>query len=362
LIRSLHIQGYRSIRDLTLDLAPLNVVVGPNACGKSNLYRALALLAAAAEGRLARTFADEGGMASALWAGERKRGPARLSIEVTSDDFAYELSCGLPSLGDSAFRLDPEVKRERLWLVNGAQRTVLLERDGTAVFARDAAGERVTYPFVASSSESVFAELREPHRFPALFALRGELERWRFYHHLRTDAGSALRSPQVGVRTAALAQNGSDLAAALQTIRETGDADAMRDAVTSAFPGAELVIRVPSETDDRRGFAVALQMPEFHRPFEARELSDGTLHYLCLVAVLLSPRPPPLLVLNEPEQSVHPDLLDPLARMIVRAVRDVQIVVVTHSPSLADSIEKQAGVAPIRLEKIAGQTRIAAVR
>jgi len=72
-VRELWVEGYRSIRSLQLDLTPVTVVVGANGSGKTNLYRAMRLLSAAAEGTLARSLADEGGMPSVLWAGPRKK-------------------------------------------------------------------------------------------------------------------------------------------------------------------------------------------------------------------------------------------------------------------------------------------------
>jgi predicted ATPase len=76
-----HVRGYRSVRDVHLELGQLNVLVGPNGCGKTNLYRGLRLLADAAEARLARSLAEEGGMPSVLWAGLRRRGQrARLIV------------------------------------------------------------------------------------------------------------------------------------------------------------------------------------------------------------------------------------------------------------------------------------------
>src|SRR6266436_6725879 len=96
-IRSLQVKGYRSIQRLFLRLGSVNVLVGANGCGKTNLYRSLYLLAAAAEGRLAQTLAQEGGMPSALWAGEqRKKAPKRITIEVSFDQWSYRFSCGLP--------------------------------------------------------------------------------------------------------------------------------------------------------------------------------------------------------------------------------------------------------------------------
>jgi predicted ATPase len=352
-IRELRVRGYRSVRDVDLTLGPVNVLVGPNGCGKSNLYRAVHLLAAAADGRLARTFAEEGGMPSALWAGERHKGRVRMTVAVTLDDLAYELSCGLPTPANTAFCLDPEVKEEHVWFLRGAKKVCLLERDHALVQARDAEGNRVSFTSAAPPGESALAELREPERFPALAALRQEFLGWRFYHDFRTDAGSPLRQPQVGVRTTALAHDGRDLAAALQTIREIGDREALAEAVDRAFPGAALHVDSP-----RGRFSVVLQLPEFRRPFDARELSDGTLRYLCLLAALLSPRPPAVLSLNEPETSIHADLLEPLARLIAAASRQSQLWVTTHSEALAGHIERHTGAAPIRLEKRDGATRL----
>ena len=87
-------------------------------------------------------------------------------------------------------------------------------------------------------------------------------------------------------------------------------------------------------------------------------MSDGTLHYLCLLAALLSPRPPTLLALNEPEASVHPDLIGPLAKLIVRASEGSQVWITTHSQSLAEAIRLETGIPPIRLEKLEGETRV----
>lgn len=354
-LTSLHVAGYRSVREVRLRLGRLNVLIGPNGCGKSNLYRAMGLLSAAAAGQLARSLADEGGMPSALWAGARTKGPVRMTLGVDLDGLAYELSCGLmpPVPGGSAFDLDPHLKEEHLWLVEGRKKVELMRRQNATATARDDQGLRTVFPLEFSESESVLAELREPHRFPVLSAVRQELLAWRFYHRFRTDAESPLRQPQVGIRTPVLGQDGRDLAAALRTIHEVGDRPALAGAIERAFPGAELLI----ESAQSR-FALAMQMPGFRRPFEAAELSDGTLHYLCLLAALLSPRPPALLALNEPEASIHPDLIAPLAGLIVRASRDSQVWLTTHSEALAEAVGREPGTSTIRLAKVDGETRV----
>jgi predicted ATPase len=201
----------------------------------------------------------------------------------------------------------------------------------------------------------VLSQLREPHLYPELSSLRAEMSQWRFYHHFRTDHESPLRHPQVGVRTPVLSHDGRDLAAALQTILEIGQEEDLRESIRQAFPGAALEI----DHDEASGmFAVQLRMPGLKRTLHARELSDGTLRYLCLMAALLSPRPPALLALNEPETSLHPDLLEPLAKQMVNASKHSQLWVVTHSQQLAELVEKYSDESPIRLELSGGETRV----
>jgi predicted ATPase len=124
LIKQLTVSGYRSIRDLTLKLDRVNVIVGPNGCGKSNLYRALYLVAAAANGTLARSLADEGGLPSVFWAGKRhKNEKPRIRLSIEMEELGYELIFGRIPLGDrvgtglEAFINDPDIRgREHRFL------------------------------------------------------------------------------------------------------------------------------------------------------------------------------------------------------------------------------------------------------
>ena len=366
-IREIHVTGYRSVRSLRLHLSQINVLTGANATGKTNLYNSVFLLAKAAAGGFAQVIAEEGGMPSVLWAGARKSRSmgtiriegVRMSLGIKTDTFSYELVCGLPtqSSGEkSAFSLDPEVKEERVWMdAPHGLKVTFFERSPKGAWILDNDERLSDYSGELLPTESVLSQLREPHLYPELSSLRTEMSRWRFYHHFRTDAESPLRHPQVGVRTPVLAHDGRDLAAALQTINEVGQSQDLHEAIRQAFPGASLEI----EHDEDNGmFAVLLRMPGLRRPLRARELSDGTLRYLCLLAALLSPHPPSLLALNEPETSLHPDLLEPLAKQLVNAGKHSQLWVVTHSQRLAELVEKFSGEAPIKLELIGGETRV----
>ena len=353
-VRRLRVVSYRSIRALDLPLEALTVLVGANGTGKSNLYRAMMLLAASATGNLAATLAQEGGMPSALWAGKRRKGSVALELGVTLDRWAYEIRLGLPAPAEAALALDPMVREERVTLADGARKVALVERKGPSVWVRNADGRRVAYEYELLASETALAGIRDPVGFPELAVLQQELGAWRFYQHFRTDPQSPLRQPQVGICTPVLSSDGHDLAATLATAAQIGDSHAIDAAIADAFPGARLAL-----VEERGRFTLGLQMPGFHRAFEAPELSDGTLRYLCLVGALLGYRLPSFLALNEPETSLHPSLLEPLARLIAAAARRTQVWVVTHSQPLADHLQHLAGCTPLRVAMVDGETRIA---
>ncbi|MGC3972511.1 MAG: AAA family ATPase [Pirellulales bacterium] len=296
-------------------------------------------------------------MPSALWAGEKYKGVSRrVTVELQFDQWSYRFSCGLPQSMRSAFALDPFVREEELCFLDRGRSSIVCRRKNGSAEVRDDEGRLVDYPGELSDSESIVSEIREPRRFPELVELRSTLLGWRFYHQFRTDADSPLRRPRIAVRTPVLSHDGADLAAAIQTIREIGDKEALDEAVADAFAGGKLEIDVTAG-----GMEVQLWTREFKRPFAAAELSDGTLKYLCLLAALLSPRPPTLLALNEPDANLHPQLFEPLARLVARASQRSQLWITTHSERLAELLQQHAAALPIRLEKQAGATTVLGV-
>jgi predicted ATPase len=229
---------------------------------------------------------------------------------------------------------------------------MLVDRQGPLVRIR---GEDDNWTFVTQDL-SVFDSMMlvaDPRNTPEMLMLRESIRAWRFYDHFRTDADAPARSPQIGTHTPILGNDGADLAAAVETIREIGDGDAFDAAVADAFPGSRL-----SVVNNSGRFALTMEQHGLLRALGAAELSDGTLRYLLWIAALLTPRPPALMVLNEPETSLHPDLLPALARLIACAAERSQVIIVTHASQLITALREQAGCHSIMLEKAFGETTI----
>ena len=371
MLTTLAIANYRSLRNVIVPLQRLNLITGPNGSGKSNVYRALRLLAETAQGGVIPSLAREGGLQSTLWAGPENIGRAvkrgqykvegtvrkertNLRLGFAGDDFGYAIDLGLPKPSISAFALDPEIKTETIWA--GAilrPASLLIERHGSVVRSKDENGDWQVLAYQLSSFDSMMTQFADPRNAPEMLRLREEIRSWRFYDHFRTDSQAPARLPQIGTHTPILGNDGADMAAALQTIQEIGDADALADAVNDAFPGSSIsVLNVEGR------FEIAMHQHGLLRPLKAAELSDGTLRYLLWIAALLTPRPPELLVLNEPETSLHPDLLPALGRLIASAAERSQVLVVTHAPQLIASLEEQRDCNSITLAKDFGETKI----
>jgi predicted ATPase len=374
MIRTVAVQGYRSLRELVLPLGQLSVITGANGSGKSSVYRSLRLLADVAQNAVVASLAREGGLPSTFWAGPEtiarsvrqgthgieglaKRNSASLKLGFGSDTYGYSIDLGYPPPPPPAtmFELDPRVKRECIW--HGPvyrKASALVDRRNNFVWLATTRDEEpVMLTQHLSDTDSMLGSVADPQRAPEMLAVREAVRGWRFYDHFRTDSDSPARVAQIGTFTPVLHHDGSNLAAALQTITEIRSDDALATTLEDAFPKSRLYV------EDRNGrFELQLQQHGLLRALSAAELSDGTLRYLLWTAALLTPRPPELMVLNEPETSLHPDLLPALARLILAAALQTQIVVVSHAQALIEALAIAPLCTRLHLQKEFGETSL----
>src|SRR6202012_2899906 len=265
MIRTVAIQGYRSLRDLVLPLGQLSVITGANGSGKSSLYRALRLLADAALNTVVGSLAREGGLPSTFWAGPEtiarsvrqgqfaveglaKRKAASLKLGFGGDTYGYSIDLGYPPPPPPAtmFELDPRVKRECIW--HGPvyrKASALVDRRNNFVWLSTTRDEEpVMLTQHLSDTDSMLATVADPQRAPEMLAVREAVRGWRFYDHFRTDTDSPARSAPVRTLSPVLSHDGSNLVAALQTILEIRSDGALATTLEDAFPGSRLSIGV----------------------------------------------------------------------------------------------------------------------
>ena len=377
MIRTVAVQGYRSLRDLVLPLGRLSVITGANGSGKSNVYRSLRLLADVAQNAVVASLAREGGLPSTFWAGPEtiarsvrqgthaveglaKRKVASLKLGFGGDTYGYSIDLGYPPPPPPAtmFGLDPRVKRECIW--HGPiyrKPSAMVDRRNNFVWLSTTQDEEpVMLTQHLADTDSMLASVADPQRAPEMLAVREAVRGWRFYDQFRTDSDSPARAAQIGTWTPVLHHDGSNLAAALQTIMEIRSDDALATTLEDAFQGSRLWV------EDRNGrYELQFQQHGLLRPLSAAELSDGTLRYVLWIAALLTPHPPELMVLNEPETSLHPDLLPALARLILAAADHTQIIVVSHASRLIETLTAAPLCTRLHLLKDLGETTLQGV-
>ena len=278
MLKTLAVANYRSINTLVIPLGRLNLITGPNGSGKSNLYRALRLLAETAQGGVVNALAREGGLDSTFWAGPQtlsrrmrngevaieasvRQGPKRLRLGFAGEDFSYAIALGLPMpLPEevSYFSLDPEIKRECIWA--GAvyrPASLLVNRSGPMIKAREGRDWDVLAQHTPAF-DSLFDQVGSLRASPEVLLLREQIRGWRFYDHFRSDAEAPARQVQLGTRTPVLHHDGRDLAAALQTIREIGDPQALQQAYQDLRGVSHRLTLEPADLTDLPDLSLAL--------------------------------------------------------------------------------------------------------
>jgi predicted ATPase len=323
---------------IDLPLENLNVLIGPNGSGKSNLLEVLSLLRAAPTS-LPAPVKELGGVAEWLWKGPGSPGKAMIEVVVDYPQGRQPLrhTLEITEHGGRFEVTDERIENETPY--PGQEDVYFYYRfqHGSPVLNDMSQTQRGLRRENVKPEESILSQVRDPERYPVLHWLQEEYGKIRLYRNWPFGPGAAWRRPQSAHgRGDALIDGGDNLAQVLSNILPRTKPELLVS-LKKLFPGIEdLHITVD-------GGNVLLFLAESgNRSIPATRLSDGTLRYLSLLAILLHPIPPPLIAIEEPELGLHPDVLPHVAELLVRASRRTQLVVTTHSRMLVDALSDQA--------------------
>ncbi len=340
LIKSLHLKNILSFKDARLDLRPLNVLIGANGSGKSNLIDVIGLLQAVPND-LPAFLRSNGPTGDWVWKGPgREETPFHLADVAARFDnpgqpFNYEL--GIIVQGDRVHSLTERFdlmagERKHAYAKpffqasNGSARLWPTRPDGTLA---DFGDESVTVD--VARGKSVLNEIRNPAEYPALTETARLLSAIKVYRSWNVGRDSPVRSPQRTDRDPNfLEEDFSNLALVVNDLLSRRLEPSLDSYLKRFYESYEsLHPRIFGNTIElivnEAGTSSALP---------ASRLSDGTIRFIALLAILCHPEPPPLICIEEPEIAMHPDSVDLVAELLRKAAERTQIIVTTHSPWL----------------------------
>ena len=343
---------------MDLELKPLNVLIGPNGSGKSNLIEVIGLLQAAPR-ELTVPIIAGGGVANWIWRGEQ-------TTPSTSKPVDAEVEAVLDHPGGNQMLRHGLTFRETghrfeltdEWLEGGLKvdfldnsRLLFMLQDGRPILHSENGIDQILFPL--KREQSVLAQLRDPVRYPELTWLGDMYPRMRIYREWSFGRNTPARLPQdAALPNDFLIEGGQNLALMLNRLkREPADRNQFLSALRGLYDGLvdfDVIIE---------GGTVQVILQEGNITVPAVRLSDGTIRYLCLLAILCHPKPPPLLCLEEPELGLHPDILPGLADLLREASERCQLIVTTHSDTLVDALT-DTPESVVVCEKEEGQTKL----
>ncbi|RRO10132.1 AAA family ATPase [Pectobacterium aquaticum] len=322
-----------------IPLQRLNVIIGPNGSGKSNLLEAIELLRNAPD-KLLTPIRDGGGVRDWLWKGAKSGTPtaelnAVLCYPIGQQPLRYALS--FTEVGQRFEIIDERVENKKsdgqkyrepyfYYHFNGGRPTLNVKGSKRTLQQQDIDLEK-----------SILSQRRDPDQYPEITYLGLELAKIRLYREWSFGRYTSPRQPQkADLPNDLLESNCSNLGLVLNRLRRE---PAIKQRLLSALQA--LYEGIDDYDVQIEGGTVQVFFHEGNFTVPATRLSDGTLRYLCLLAVLCHPNPPPLICIEEPELGLHPDVLPTLAQLLKEASQRTQIIVTTHSDVLVDAMSDQ---------------------
>lgn len=342
-ITKLDIEGFRSLRNVNWSPGELNVIIGPNGTGKSNLLRFLELISVSAQGRLGKYVQSLGGMDPIVWDGQSTSIKFVLETKPAGSELdpeQYELE--MIRLGSgSSYKIENEHLINSHKLRKGSEKKpfkFLERRAKTAVIYDENERTFVTPEEYVSDEESLLSIASGPfinnHFIPPF---QRELASIAVYRDLNTNTDAPIRQSAISRMEKRVDPDGQNLISVMHTLY-TGDRDFKNDinlAMRAAFGDDFEELIFPPAADQR--IQLRVRWKSLKREQSAAELSDGTLRFLFLLTVLASPSLAPIIAIDEPETGLHPSMLPLIAEYAVEASKRSQIILTTHSPQFLDA-------------------------
>lgn len=315
-------------------LRPLNVVIGPNGSGKSNLIEAIDLLRSA-PGKLLTPIREGGGVRDWLWKGSAQTPTAKVDAIVANPrgptSLLYVLS--FTEVGQRFEIVDERIENDRPDTGHDKPYFYYRFENGHGVLNIKGKNRRLQHEDIDVTS-SILAQRRDPDQYPELTYLGDAFGKIRLYREWSFGRHTAPRLPQrTDLPNDQLEPDGSNLGLVLNRLRrEPRVKKRLLDALCALYDGID-------DFDTLiEGGTVQVFLHEGRITVPATRLSDGTLRYLCLLAILCHPNPPPLVCIEEPELGLHPDVLPTVAELLKEASQRTQLIVTTHSDELVDAM------------------------
>ena len=337
-----------------LELKRLNVLIGPNGSGKSNLIEVLGLFRATPRDLTAPVIAG-GGVANWIWKGDPKQSSANIEAVVDNPNGNQSIRHSLTFMekGQRFQVTDEQIENEEAYA--GHDRPYIffeLHGDRAVLNYRDDTQRHLRLEDL-DSQQSVLAQRRDPDHYPELTWLGDTYPRMRLYREWSFGRNAPPRSAQdAALPNDFLSEGGQNLGLMLNRLkREPRAKKQFLKALRQLYEGVEDFDVIVE------GGTVQVIIQEDDITVPAIRLSDGTLRYLCLLAILCHPTPPPLVCLEEPELGLHPDILPGLADLLRNASERCQLIVTTHSDTLIDALT-DSPESVVVCEKENGQTRL----
>ena len=327
---NLTVRGFRRLAEVDLELRPLTVLIGANGVGKSSLLDVLSILASSAQGNLNAAVSEMSGLPAVMTYDHASEVGFGISMAVPNyEPLHYSLS--LRPQG-AAYLIDRETLQQKQRRQGFPGPFLHIDSRGTDIKYFEVDQGRLVRPnWEYNPLESSLSQVPKLFRAPEEF--RHRLASSTFYHVLNVEPRSPVRLPQA-MRPASLpGRNGEDLVSCLYYLREAEPDrfEAVEDSLKAAFPGFKRLDFPPVAAGT---LAMTWRDNSFTKPLYMHQVSEGMVRFVWLATLLQSPGLTALTLLDEPEVSLHPELLSLLAGLLREAAHRTQIVVATHSDRL----------------------------